>query len=113
MSNRNKNKNGIVYSTDPDFEYSENSLPAQETSAPASQQLRLWLERGKGGKVATLVRGFVGTDNALEELGKQLKIFCGTGGAVKDGEIMVQGDVREKILAYLVKKGYSAKKAGG
>lgn len=113
MSNRNKNKNGIVYSTNPDFEYQENDKEEITSLAPSKQQLRVWLERGKGGKVSSIVKGFIGNGNDLEILGKELKQLCGAGGSVKEGEIIIQGDAREKILTYLVKQGYTAKKAGG
>ncbi len=113
MSNKNKNKSGIVYSTNPNFEYQESSSNELATPLPSAQNLRVWLERGKGGKVATVVKGFVGVENDLQELGKQLKQLCGAGGSVKDAEIIVQGDAREKIISYLVNKGFNVKKAGG
>ncbi|MEZ0541744.1 translation initiation factor [Fibrella arboris] len=108
-----KNYTGIVYSTNPDHEYETNSEPAADTLPPQQQQLKLWLDRKGGGKVVTVVRGFIGTDADLADLGKQLKNSCGTGGTVKDGEIQIQGDHREKILAYLTGKKYGARKAGG
>jgi translation initiation factor 1 len=106
-------RNGFVYSTDPNFKFEEESGPV-ETPAPAQQKLRVWLEtKHRGGKAATIVKGFAGKDEDLEELGKKLKGFCGTGGSVKEGEIIIQGDQREKILQWLQKAGYtSAKKAG-
>ena len=108
-----KNRSGIVYSTDPDFEYQNDSSDEPDTLAPAQQDLRLWLERKGGGKVATVVKGFVGTTTDLETLTKQLKGVCGSGGAAKDCEILIQGDHRDKVLAWLQTKGYKAKKAGG
>ncbi len=113
MSNKNKNKSGFVYSTNPDFEFSSSEETEQHTPTPGSQNLRVWLERGKGGKVTSVVKGFVGSDADLQELGKQLKQLCGSGGSAKDGEIMIQGDARDKIITHLVKKGYQVKKAGG
>ena len=113
MSNRNKNKDGVVYSTNPEFEYSETGNEEQETLLSSAQNLRVWLERGKGGKVATVIKGFIGTDKDLQELGKQLKQLCGAGGSAKNSEIIIQGDAREKILAHLIKQGFNAKKAGG
>lgn len=103
-----------MYSTDPNFRFdSGNDEPA--VTAPAAQQkLRVWLEtKHRGGKAATIVKGFSGTEADLEELGKKLKGICGTGGSVKDGEIIIQGDQREKVLQWLAKNGYTqAKKAG-
>jgi translation initiation factor 1 len=108
-----KNRTGIVYSTDPDFAYQNDADDEAETLPPAQQDLRVWLDRKGGGKVVTLVKGFVGTTTDLEVLTKQLKNQCGSGGAAKDGEVMIQGDHREKVLAWLQAKGYKAKKAGG
>lgn len=113
MSSKNKNKLGIVYSTDPDFEFSNNTHHEEEAVPPQKQNLRIWLERNKGGKVTTVVEGFRGPEAELTELGKKLKQLCGAGGSVKDGEILVQGDARDKILQYLIKQGYQAKTAGG
>jgi translation initiation factor 1 len=101
---------GIVYSTDPDFKLPEDEQ--QIDILPAAQQkLKVKLEtKHRGGKAVTLIEGFVGTDVDAEELGKKLKTFCGTGGSVKDGEILVQGDHRDKVLAYLLKMGYKSTK---
>jgi len=101
---------GIVYSTDPDFKLPEveqliDTLPA------AQQKLKVRLEtKHRGGKAVTLVEGFVGTDIDAQDLGKKLKTSCGTGGSVKDGEILVQGDHRDKVLAWLLKMGYKGAK---
>ncbi len=115
MSNKNKNKSGFVYSTNPDFIPSI-SLPTtpSETPAPARQDLRVALDKKqRGGKKVTLITGFVGAEAELQALGKMLKTKCGVGGAVKDGEIMIQGDFRDKVLEILLKEGYKAKKSGG
>ena len=111
MSKKNKPDNrGFVYSTDPDFSFEEeqeniNTLPAAE------QKLKVRLDtKRRAGKAVTLVEGFVGHETDMEELGKKLKGFCGTGGAAKDGEIIVQGDQREKVLQWLLKNGYAKTK---
>lgn len=104
-------KAGFVYSTNPDFQFSREEDNLVETLPPADQ--RLWIELDKkqrGGKTVTLVTGFTGTEEDLEKLSKQLKNFCGTGGSAKDGEIIIQGDQRDKVLAWLLKNGYSKTK---
>ncbi len=114
MSKKNKPDSlGFVFSTDPNFKFEEEEQTI-ETLAPNQQKLRVWLDTKKrAGKVATLITGFIGTVEDLEDLGKKLKNFCGTGGSAKDYEIIVQGDQREKILQWLLKNGYTnTKKAG-
>jgi translation initiation factor 1 len=103
---------GLVYSTDPNFKIEEESAAAEETLLPAQQKLKVRLDKKhRAGKMVTLVEGFVGNDSDREEMGKKLKTFCGTGGSVKDGEIIVQGDNRDKVLQWLLKNGYgNAKK---
>jgi len=109
-----KKPNGIVYSTNPDFKFEFENLSEEETLPPAQQDLRVWIDRKqRAGKQVTLVTGFVGTTADLETLGKLLKTKCGTGGSAKDGEIIIQGDVRDKVMDLLIKVGYKAKKAGG
>lgn len=115
MSKKNKpDIRGFVYSTDPNFSF-EREQSAAETLAPAQQKLRVRLDtKQRAGKAVTLVDGFIGKEEDLEELGKRLKSFCGTGGSAKDGEIIVQGDQREKVLQWLLKNGYTnSKKSGG
>lgn len=110
MSKKKPSTNGIVYSTDPSFKPLE-SESTEETLPPARQPLRLRLEtKHRGGKTVTVVYGFVGNDEDLEILGKQIKSFCGTGGSTKDKEIIIQGDHRPKILQYLKKNGYTQAK---
>jgi len=102
---------GLVYSTDPNFKPEQAPADEQETLPPAQQQLKVRLEtKHRAGKAVTLVEGFTGRSNDREELGKKLKTFCGTGGSVKEGEIIVQGDQRDKIIGWLQKNGYSAAK---
>lgn len=108
MSKKNKSdRHGFVYSTDPNFRYEEENEPAQETLPPQQQKLKVKMEtKNRGGKAATLVEGFIGTEEDFQALGKSLKNFCGTGGSAKDGEILVQGDQRDKVLQWLLKNGY-------
>ena len=109
-----KNRTGVVYSTNADFDYQTNAQPEAATRPPQQQQLRVQLDKKqRGGKQVTLVTGFVGTEADLQTLGKALKSKCGAGGSAKDGEIIVQGDFRDKVLELLLKDGYKAKKAGG
>ncbi len=107
MSKKNKpDTRGFVYSTDPNFSFEEEHS-ATETLLPAQQKLKIRLDtKHRGGKAVTLVEGFAGKEEDVEDLGKKLKSFCGTGGSVKGGEIIVQGDQREKVLQWLLKNGY-------
>lgn len=108
MSKKNKtDTRGFVYSTDPNFSYQPEADQQQETLAPAKQRLRILLDtKQRAGKAVTLITGFIGKAEDLEQLGKQLRNFCGTGGAVKEGEVLVQGDQRSKVKQYLQKQGY-------
>lgn len=112
MSKKNKpDSHGFVYSTDPNFQYEHNDNEAKETLLPSQQKLRIRLDTKKrAGKAVTLVTGFIGTDDDLQELGKKLKNFCGTGGSAKDAEIIIQGDQRDKVLQWLLKNEYKQTK---
>ncbi|MFN8429373.1 MAG: translation initiation factor [Spirosomataceae bacterium] len=106
------NKGGIVFSTNPDYQYQEENNEL-ETLPNAQQNFKIWLDRKGGGKVVSRISGFIGTDDDLNTLKKKIQNLCGSGGSAKDEEIMIQGDHRDKILAFLIKEGYKAKKAGG
>jgi translation initiation factor 1 len=113
---KKKNRVGVVYSTNPDYDYMhEDGLYQQEDVPPNQQRLRVLLDRKKRkGKEVTLVTGFEGTEDTLKNLGKMLKSKCGVGGSVKDGEILIQGDKRDRVVELLKKEGYSdTKKSGG
>lgn len=113
QSNSWKNRDGVVYSTNDDFKYDKQDQE-QTTLIPQQQQLKVLLDKkSRGGKQVTLVTGFVGSDDDLKELGKLIKSKCGVGGSAKEGEIIVQGDLREKVLEILAQAGYKAKKSGG
>ena len=114
MAKARNNREGVVYSTNADFQYQQggDEAPAA-TLAPDKQVLRVQIDRRqRGGKEVTLVAGFVGTDADLQTLGKLLKTKCGVGGTAKDGEILIQGDVRDKVVAILLKEGYAKAKRG-
>lgn len=114
MSNDWKARLGMVYSTNPDFQYKSSEETQAETLSPERQDLRVWLDRKqRGGKTVTLIKGFVGREEDLADLARMLKSKCGVGGAAKEGEIIIQGDHRDRVVELLVKAGYKAKKAGG
>lgn len=110
-----KSRDGVVYSTATNFEYKYDAQQeGSETLTPQKQNLKVLLDKKqRGGKKVTLVEGFVGSEDELKELGRQLKTKCGVGGTVKDGEILIQGDFRDRVLDLLINSGYRAKKAGG
>lgn len=118
MNNKRSKKfnsfEGIVFSTNPDYEIETPFDDIPETLDSGLQDLRVQLDRKqRGGKVVTLVTGFIGKDEDLQALGKKLKQKCGVGGSVKDDEILIQGDFREKVLTLLKNEGYRVKKVGG
>jgi translation initiation factor 1 len=110
MSKKKPSSNGIVYSTDPNFRPDEEPVP-EESLPPRQQKLKVRLDtRQRAGKAVTLVEGYMGPASELEELGRRLKAFCGTGGSVKDGLIIIQGDQRDKITSWLQKNSYAQTK---
>lgn len=113
MTNDWKERLGVVFSTNPDYKYDTKEEVETATLEPQKQNLRIWLDRLKGGRVATVVRGFVGTYDDLAAMGKELKTRCGVGGTAKDGEIIIQGDHRDRVMELLQKAGYRCKKSGG
>lgn len=111
MSKKRLNSSGLVYSTDPNFRIEEEKTDDVVTLPASQQNLKIRLDaKQRAGKVVTLIQGFEGKQADLEELGKKLKTFCGTGGSVKESEIIIQGDNRDKILSWLYKQGYSKSK---
>ena len=106
-----KKRLGVVFSTNPDFNYEEESEEEPQTLEPSRQNLIVSIDRkGRGGKQVTLVTGFVGTSDDLAALGRTLKVKCGVGGSAKDGEITIQGDFRDRVVALLKDMGYKAKR---
>lgn len=106
-----KSRLGVVYSTNPNFRYETEEAAEAETLPPEKQRLIVAIDRrNRGGKQVTLITGFVGTQEDLKELGKTLKTRCGVGGTAKDGEITIQGDLRDKVVALLKEMGYNAKR---
>ncbi|MDP4148527.1 MAG: translation initiation factor [Bacteroidota bacterium] len=111
MQKKKPERDGIVYSTDPGFSPESEEESPQVTLAPSQQKLQIRLDtKQRAGKAVTLVEGFIGTTADLDELGRKLKAHCGTGGSVKDGLIIIQGDQREKVKQWLGKNGFSSTK---
>lgn len=117
MAKRNndwKKRDGIVYSTSDNFEFDSQDSNSEDSLSPSQQNLKVMLDKkARGGKKVTLVEGFQGSEEELKELGKTLKSKCGVGGSSKDGEILIQGDHREKVVQLLLDLGFRAKKSGG
>lgn len=113
MSKKNNKRIGVVYSTNPDFEYEEEEELEEETLPNNQQKLYVQLDKKqRAGKQVTLITGFIGKSEDLEQLGKELKNKCGVGGTVKDNEILLQGDFRQKVIDYLTQKDYKVKQRG-
>lgn len=112
MSKKNKSdKHGFVYSTDPNFQFENEEEQSAETLLAKQQKLKIRLDtKHRGGKTVTLIEGLIAKEEDLEELGKKLKNYCGTGGSAKDGEIIIQGDQRDKVLQWLLRNGYTNSK---
>ena len=114
MENDWKKRLGVVYSTNPDFSFDQEQGEVTETPDPSKQNLYVSLDKkNRKGKSVTVIRGFIGSDEDLKSLGKTLKSRCGVGGTIKEGEILIQGDFREKIMDMLSRDGYRVKRAGG
>ena len=113
MDNDWKSRLGVVYSTNPDFQYQNETAEEPQTLEPSRQRLIVGIDRkARAGKQVTLVSGFVGRDEDLKELGKMLKVRCGVGGTAKDGEIVIQGDFRDRVVELLRAAGYVLAKRG-
>lgn len=109
-----KKRLGVVYSTNPDFEYDKDAEEHVDTPAPSHQTLYVSLDKkNRKGKSVTLIKGFIGKEEDLKALGKMLKGKCGVGGSVKDGEILIQGDFRQRIIELLSQEGFNVKRSGG
>lgn len=114
MAKKEKNRVGIVYSTNPSFQFEISEEEDIESLPPNQQNLKVQLDKKqRGGKKVTLITGFIGSDEDIAELGKMLKSKCGVGGNTKDGEILIQGDHREKVMAILIGEGFKVKRVGG
>ncbi len=110
MKDNRKNREGIVFSTNKDFVYETNEATENETLEPSKQKLKVVIDRKqRKGKSVVLITGFIGKNDDLEDLAKEIKTKCGTGGSAKDGEIIIQGEMIEKVKEYLKSKGYGIK----
>ena len=112
MEKNKKNRKGVMYSTNPDFEF-EYENENTDTLANNQQNLKVCIDKHRAGKIAIIIKGFVGTADDLKALGKVLKAKCGVGGSAKNGEIIIQGDLRDKVMDILAKEGYNYKRVGG
>ena len=113
MNKKKKNRTGVLYSTDPDFEY-EYENDESKTLDNHKQNLEVWIDKKhRAGKTCVLIKGFIGKEDDLKILAKSLKSKCGVGGSIKNGEILIQGDVRDKIIEILNSMNYNTKRVGG
>ena len=112
MDKNKKNRKGVMYSTNPDFEF-EYENENTDTLANNQQNLKVCIDKHRAGKIAIIIKGFVGSADDLKALGKILKAKCGVGGGAKNGEIIIQGDLRDKVMDILAKEGYNYKRVGG
>ena len=112
MDKKEKNRKGVMYSTNPDFKY-EYENDELETLSNNKQNLKVCIDKHRAGKVVIIIKEFVGTTEDLKSLGKLLKSKCGVGGSVKNGEIIIQGNIRDKVMEILEKEGYNYKRSGG
>ena len=112
MGKNKKNRKGVLYSTNPDFEY-EYDEDEMKTLHPNQQNLQVCIDKHRAGKIAVLIKGFIGNTDDLKSLGKMIKTKCGVGGSVKNREIIIQGNIRDKVMEILEKEGYNYKRVGG
>jgi len=112
MHKNKKNRKGVMYSTNTDFEF-EYENEKLDTLANNQQNLKVCIDKHRAGKIAIIIKGFIGTADDLKALGKILKEKCGVGGSAKNGEIIIQGDLRDKVMGILAKEGYNYKRVGG
>ena len=112
MGGNKKSRKGVMYSTNPDFDY-EYEDDEMKTLSPENQNLKVCIDKHRAGKIAVIIKGFIGTTEDLKTLGKALKSKCGVGGSAKNGEIIIQGNVRDKVMEILKKEGYNYKRVGG
>lgn len=112
MNKKGKNRKGVMYSTNQDFEY-EYENDEMETLPNNEQNLKICIDKHRAGKIAVIIKEFIGTSEDLKSLGKLLKSKCGVGGSVKNGEIIIQGNIRDKVMDILEKEGYNYKRVGG
>ena len=112
MSKKKNNLKGVIYSTNPDFEF-EYENDQLETLSPEKQNLKVCIDKHRAGKIAVIIKDFVGSTDDLNTLSKMLKAKCGVGGTAKNGEIIIQGNVRDKVMDILEKQGYNCKRVGG
>ena len=112
MVKNKKNRKGVMYSTNPDFEYQYKDKKFK-TLSPIEQNLKVCIDKHRAGKVAVIIKGFIGSTDDLKTLGRILKTKCGVGGSAENGEIIIQGDVRDKVMKILKKEEYNFKKVGG